>query len=49
MVEHVGRKSGTRYSIPVLAWVDGDKVSIVLGYGRNSDWVRNVGPPAVSR
>ena len=23
-----------RYSIPVLAWVDGDKVSIVLGYGR---------------
>lgn len=42
MVEHVGRKSGTRYSIPVLAWVDGDKVSIVLGYGRNSDWVRNV-------
>jgi deazaflavin-dependent oxidoreductase (nitroreductase family) len=42
MVSHIGRKSGTRYRIPVLAWVDGDKVSIVLGYGRNSDWVRNV-------
>ncbi|AZG44812.1 nitroreductase family deazaflavin-dependent oxidoreductase [Gordonia insulae] len=42
MVEHVGRKSGKQYSIPVLAWVDGDRLSIVLTYGRNTDWVRNV-------
>ena len=41
MVEHVGRKSGKRYSIPVLAWVDGDRISIVLTYGRDTDWVRN--------
>ena len=42
IVEHVGRKSGTRYSNPVLAWVDGDRLSIVLTYGRDTDWVRNV-------
>ncbi|GAA1481817.1 hypothetical protein GCM10009624_22570 [Gordonia sinesedis] len=41
MVEHVGRKSGKRYEIPVLAWVDDDRISIVLTYGRDTDWVRN--------
>ncbi|GED97380.1 nitroreductase family deazaflavin-dependent oxidoreductase [Gordonia crocea] len=42
MLEHVGRKSGKRYSIPVVAFVDGDKLSIVLTYGPKTDWVRNV-------
>ncbi|MDL9937085.1 nitroreductase family deazaflavin-dependent oxidoreductase [Gordonia sp. ABSL1-1] len=42
MVEHVGRKSGAHYSNPVLAWVDDDRLSIVLTYGRHTDWVRNV-------
>ncbi|GAB99612.1 MULTISPECIES: nitroreductase family deazaflavin-dependent oxidoreductase [Gordonia] len=42
MVEHVGRKSGKTYSNPVLAWVDRDKLTIVLTYGRHTDWVRNV-------
>ncbi|EON32382.1 hypothetical protein GTC6_12448 [Gordonia terrae C-6] len=42
MVEHVGRKSGRHYSIPVLAWVDGDRLTIILTYGRHTDWVRNV-------
>ncbi|MGC5254781.1 nitroreductase family deazaflavin-dependent oxidoreductase [Gordonia sp. DT218] len=42
MIGHVGRKSGTEYTIPVLAWVDDDRVSIVLTYGRHTDWVRNV-------
>ncbi|MFT3899572.1 MAG: nitroreductase family deazaflavin-dependent oxidoreductase [Gordonia sp. (in: high G+C Gram-positive bacteria)] len=42
MVEHVGRKSGTRYSIPVLAWVEGKRLSIVLTYGPDTDWVKNV-------
>lgn len=42
MVEHVGRKSGKTYSIPVLAWVDRDKLTIILTYGRHADWVRNV-------
>ncbi|WP_439032444.1 nitroreductase family deazaflavin-dependent oxidoreductase [Gordonia terrae] len=42
IVEHVGRKSGTLYRIPVLAWVDGDRLTIILTYGRDTDWVRNV-------
>ncbi|MEE4022494.1 nitroreductase family deazaflavin-dependent oxidoreductase [Gordonia sp. PKS22-38] len=42
MIEHVGRKTGNSYSIPVLAWVDDDRISIVLTYGRHTDWVRNV-------
>ncbi len=42
VVEHVGRKSGTRYSTPVLAFVDDDRLSIVLTYGRETDWIRNV-------
>ncbi|GAC69755.1 nitroreductase family deazaflavin-dependent oxidoreductase [Gordonia soli] len=42
MVEHVGRKSGRTYATPVTAWVDGDRVSIILTYGRDTDWVRNV-------
>ncbi len=42
MVEHIGRKSGTRYSIPVLAWVQGNRLSIILAYGPDTDWVRNI-------
>jgi deazaflavin-dependent oxidoreductase (nitroreductase family) len=42
VVEHIGRTSGRQYSTPVLAWVDGDRLSIILTYGRHTDWVRNV-------
>ncbi|MGC4934587.1 nitroreductase family deazaflavin-dependent oxidoreductase [Gordonia sp. DT30] len=42
MVEHTGRSSGRRYSTPVLAWVEDDTLAIVLTYGRDTDWVRNV-------
>lgn len=42
VVEHVGRTSGQAYSTPVLAWVQGDRLSIPLVYGADSDWVRNV-------
>ncbi len=42
MVSHVGRRSGNKYSIPVLAWVHDGKLSIVLTYGDQTDWVRNV-------
>ncbi len=42
VVKHVGRKSGKPYSIPVLAFVEGDKLGIILTYGRDTDWVRNV-------
>lgn len=42
MVEHVGRKSGNPYSIPVVAWVDGDRLSIILAYGPDTDWLKNI-------
>ncbi|MEP9392160.1 nitroreductase family deazaflavin-dependent oxidoreductase [Gordonia sp. VNQ95] len=42
VVVHTGRRSGRRYETPVLAWVDGETISIVLAYGRDTDWVRNV-------
>ncbi|MFT3663093.1 MAG: nitroreductase family deazaflavin-dependent oxidoreductase [Gordonia sp. (in: high G+C Gram-positive bacteria)] len=42
VVEHVGRRSGTPYSAPVLAWVSGGRLSIPLVYGADSDWVKNV-------
>ncbi|MGV9824528.1 nitroreductase family deazaflavin-dependent oxidoreductase [Gordonia sp. NPDC003429] len=45
MIEHTGRTSGKAYSTPVLAWVSGSvpdqKISIVLNYGADTDWVRN--------
>lgn len=42
VIEHVGRRSGRSYRTPVLAWVADDTISIVLHYGRDTDWVRNV-------
>ena len=42
MVEHVGRRTGTRYRTPVVAFVDGDKIAIPLPYGTDTDWLRNV-------
>ncbi|MGX7697136.1 nitroreductase family deazaflavin-dependent oxidoreductase [Gordonia polyisoprenivorans] len=42
MVEHTGRHSGRLYATPVLAWAGGDTLAVVLAYGRDTDWVRNV-------
>ncbi|MGV0811930.1 nitroreductase family deazaflavin-dependent oxidoreductase [Mycolicibacterium boenickei] len=42
VVEHTGRKSGKPYRTPVMAFVDDKSVSVVLNYGTQSDWVRNV-------
>jgi deazaflavin-dependent oxidoreductase (nitroreductase family) len=43
IIEHVGRRSGRHYRTPVLAFrrPDGGFV-FLIGYGRQSDWVRNV-------
>lgn len=41
LVEHRGRTSGRRYTTPVLAWTTGQRIAIVLAYGRDSDWVHN--------
>ena len=41
-LEHVGRKSGRVYRIPVNAFRHGDQVTFALTYGSRVDWLRNV-------
>ena len=41
-VQHVGRRSGKRYSTPIVADRVGDQILIPLPYGTQVDWVRNV-------
>jgi deazaflavin-dependent oxidoreductase (nitroreductase family) len=42
IVEHHGRKSGRIYRTPVMAFIESGEIFVVLNYGRESDWVRNV-------
>lgn len=42
VVVHRGRRSGREYCTPVNVFRHGDRVSIALTYGRESEWVRNV-------
>jgi deazaflavin-dependent oxidoreductase (nitroreductase family) len=42
IIEHVGRRSGTVYRTPVMAFIDDGTITVVLNYGAQSDWVRNV-------
>lgn len=42
VIHHTGRRSGTRYSTPIVADLVGDDVLIPLPYGTQVDWVRNV-------
>jgi deazaflavin-dependent oxidoreductase (nitroreductase family) len=42
IVEHVGRTSGNTYSTPVDVIPTDDGFVIVLPYGTQADWVRNV-------
>ncbi len=42
VVAHVGRRSGKRYSTPIVADRVGDHLVIPLPYGTQVDWVRNV-------
>ncbi|QZT61543.1 nitroreductase family deazaflavin-dependent oxidoreductase [Mycolicibacterium austroafricanum] len=48
-LEHVGRKSGKRYRTPLLAFKTRDGFVILIGYGLESDWLKNVlaGGPTV--
>jgi deazaflavin-dependent oxidoreductase (nitroreductase family) len=39
---HRGRKSGHLYRTPVNAYKHGDSLAVVLVYGEQTDWVRNV-------
>lgn len=41
-LEHVGRRSGRTYRIPLNAFRSGDTVTLALTYGPGVDWYRNV-------
>jgi deazaflavin-dependent oxidoreductase (nitroreductase family) len=41
-LEHVGRKSGKRYRTPLNIFDTDDGYVILIGYGQESHWVRNV-------
>jgi deazaflavin-dependent oxidoreductase (nitroreductase family) len=42
VVVHQGRKSGRVYRTPVDGFRKGDTLAIVVLYGENSDWIRNL-------
>ncbi len=42
IVGHTGRRTGTAYRVPVMAFAHGDGYVIALTYGPEADWVRNV-------
>jgi deazaflavin-dependent oxidoreductase (nitroreductase family) len=48
-LEHVGRKSGRRYRTPLLVFKTQDGFVILIGYGPQTDWLKNVlaGGPTV--
>jgi deazaflavin-dependent oxidoreductase (nitroreductase family) len=41
-LEHVGRNSGNRYRTPLLVFETQDGYVILIGYGPQSDWLKNV-------
>jgi deazaflavin-dependent oxidoreductase (nitroreductase family) len=42
IVEHTGRRSRATYRTPVSMFATADGVAILLPYGPNRDWVRNL-------
>jgi deazaflavin-dependent oxidoreductase (nitroreductase family) len=42
VIIHFGRKSGRLYRTPVDAFKRGDTLAVVILYGEESDWVRNL-------
>lgn len=42
ILEHVGRKSGKRYRTPLTVYPTRDGVAILLTYGPDRDWLKNV-------
>lgn len=42
IIEHTGRRSGRSYRTPMLTFRRGDRVAFLVGYGLESDWVRNL-------
>lgn len=42
ILEHVGRRSGTPYRTPLTVFSTDDGVAILLTYGPNRDWLKNI-------
>ncbi|MCW2688976.1 MAG: hypothetical protein JWR37_3866 [Mycobacterium sp.] len=42
ILEHVGRRSGKRYRTPLTVFSTDDGVAILLTYGPNRDWLKNL-------
>ena len=42
ILEHTGRKSGKPYRTPLTVFSTDDGVAILLTYGPNRDWLKNV-------
>lgn len=42
ILEHVGRKSGKRYRTPLTVFSTDDGVAILLTYGPDRDWLKNL-------
>ncbi len=41
-LQHIGRESGRRYRTPLLVFPTRDGFVILIGYGLESDWLKNV-------
>jgi deazaflavin-dependent oxidoreductase (nitroreductase family) len=42
ILEHVGRKSGKPYRTPLMVFSTNDGVAIMLTYGPDRDWLKNL-------
>src|SRR3954465_11898302 len=42
ILEHVGRRSGTHYRTPLTVFTTDDGIAILLTYGPNRDWLKNI-------
>lgn len=42
ILEHVGRRSGKPYRTPITVFSTNDGVAILLTYGPNRDWLKNI-------
>lgn len=42
ILEHVGRRSGRTYRTPLTVFTTDDGVAILLTYGPNRDWLKNL-------
>src|SRR3954453_13863325 len=42
ILEHVGRRSGTHYRTPLTVFTTDAGIAILLTYGPNRDWLKNI-------